>query len=118
MSAEEICSRLKLEHRTAWSVGERTRLLNGQLSDGIRESSYCSFPLREVQSKQPDHALSKILGMLSRRRKVLESLQESGAKLELIVGVMCNFNCSFRLDYRQAERFALLGIDVVLDIYG
>ncbi len=85
MNSEHINSKLGLQAKTHWTVGEPRKTPKGTLLDGVRQESYCAFEMGEGDDGELALCLERAVTLLSKHRDFLRRINASGGMAEFFI---------------------------------
>lgn len=117
-TADEIADGLGMTPRHSWNVGARRVTPKGKVLEGVRDRSYCTFPMSEGDNGQIAKAIEAALDQLQKKGQDLRDLRESGGRFDFFIYWEADGMAgeTFRPDL--LSKLGELGIELQLDIYG
>lgn len=117
-TADEISAMLELTPRHCWNVGEPRATPKGTLLGGIRDRSYCSFPMGEGEDGRVASCVADALEALAPHDDYLSELRKTGGTFDFFIYWEADRSAGEAFPPDLLLKLGQLGIELQLDIYG
>lgn len=117
MPAALIVSGVGMTPSRAWSKGDARTTPKGQPLEGVRDSSYATFPLIRKRRSLLTDVLAECAERLADRATVFEAIRNGGGTTELFIGWFLDRSGGDTLPTSLMMSLAKLGLALSFDIY-
>jgi hypothetical protein len=117
MPAALIVSGVGMTPSRAWSKGDARTTPKGQPLEGVRYSSYATFPLVRKRRSLLTDVLAECEERLADRATVFEAIRGTGGTTELFIGWFLDRSGGDTLPTSLMMSLAKLGLALSFDIY-
>jgi len=112
-----IIEHLGIKAGVHWNKGDTRRSPAGELLDGRRDFSYCSFPLIERTSEDLDEAITACLEKLAGAEHAIQGFVKSGGTASLAIGWFCLGDSGGRISCPLIAEIARISLTIDFYLY-
>lgn len=117
MNADKLCALMGLTPSTKWSFGDRRRTPSGELLEGFRQETYCSFELDNSNYGEISDILDHHNKKLTSKKVLFSEIKATGGEIEYFIGIEIKDSFGDTLESGTLATMSKLGISLALDIY-